>query len=124
MSLTSLNHVTIRTEDLEGTRDFYQDVLGLVDGFRPDLGFPGYWLYCGKYPVVHLVPPANGEGGGSSPDTGNFDHVAFSIGDFEAMRERLRQHGITFREQAIRDTTIRQIFLQDPNKITIELNFQ
>jgi hypothetical protein len=25
-------------------------------GFRPDLDFAGYWLYCGDVPVVHLVP--------------------------------------------------------------------
>jgi catechol 2,3-dioxygenase-like lactoylglutathione lyase family enzyme len=37
MPLTQLNHVTVRTDDLEGTRDFYQDVLGLKDGPRPPL---------------------------------------------------------------------------------------
>ena len=38
------------------TRDFYRNILGLEVGFRPDLNFPGYWLYCGDVPVVHLVP--------------------------------------------------------------------
>jgi catechol 2,3-dioxygenase-like lactoylglutathione lyase family enzyme len=123
MPLTSLHHVTIRTDDLEGTRDFYHDVLGLTEGPRPPLGFPGYWLYCGEHPVVHLVPPDNGIGGGSSTDTGNFDHVAFAAHDFEGMQQRFRGLGIHFREQRVPATSIRQLFLEDPNKVMVELNF-
>ena len=61
MGLNALHHVTVKTNDLEATRDFYSEVLGLEVGFRPDLDFPGYWLYCGPIPVVHLVPRENGE---------------------------------------------------------------
>ena len=25
------------------------------DGFRPDLGFPGYWLYAGDVPCIHIA---------------------------------------------------------------------
>jgi len=46
MPLNALHHVTVKTADLEATRDFYRDILGLEVGFRPDLNFPGYWLYC------------------------------------------------------------------------------
>ena len=55
MPLNALHHVTVKTSDLEATRDFYRDILGLEVGFRPELDFPGYWLYCGEVPVVHLV---------------------------------------------------------------------
>jgi catechol 2,3-dioxygenase-like lactoylglutathione lyase family enzyme len=123
MSLTQLNHVTVRTDDLEGTRDFYQDVLGLKDGPRPPLAFPGYWLYCGEMPVVHLVPKSNGIGGGASPDTGNFDHVAFTCDGFESMRQRFSQLGIAFREQDVPSIRLRQLFVEDPNKVMVELNF-
>jgi catechol 2,3-dioxygenase-like lactoylglutathione lyase family enzyme len=54
MGINVLHHVTVKTDDLEATRDFYRDVLGLEVGFRPDLDFSGYWLYCGDVPVVHL----------------------------------------------------------------------
>ena len=47
MGLNALHHVTVQTEDLDKTRDFYRDILGLQVGFRPDLDFPGYWLYEG-----------------------------------------------------------------------------
>lgn len=118
-----LNHVTVRTDDLEATRDFYQDYLGLKTGPRPPLGFPGYWLYAGDDAVVHLVPKSNGIGGGPSGDTGNFDHIAFTAYGYDGLRTLLQQRGIVFREQEVPETPIRQFFFEDPNRVMIELNF-
>jgi catechol 2,3-dioxygenase-like lactoylglutathione lyase family enzyme len=123
MALTQLNHVTVRTKDLEKTRDFYRDVLGLREGFRPPLSFHGYWLYCGDQAVVHLVPPHGSIGAGASEDTGNFDHVAFLADDFDGTRERFRQLDLKFRQQELPNARLRQLFVQDPNNVTIELNF-
>ena len=55
MPAMSLNHYTILARDLEATKNFYTDVVGLSVGDRPPLGFPGYWLYCGGVPTVHLI---------------------------------------------------------------------
>ena len=55
MAVQSLNHVTLRPRDMEATRDFYVDVIGLRDGERPLFHFAGYWLYAGEAPVIHLV---------------------------------------------------------------------
>ena len=41
MPLGGLQHYTIEPRDLQKTSDFYVDVLGLEDGARPPLGFPG-----------------------------------------------------------------------------------
>jgi catechol 2,3-dioxygenase-like lactoylglutathione lyase family enzyme len=123
MALMQLNHVTVRTEDLEATRNFYENVLGLKAGPRPPFKFPGYWLYCGENAVVHLVLHADAIGGGLSPDTGTFDHVAFTAYDFPGMRERFRNLGVAFREQQVPGAPNRQLFVEDPNRVTIELNF-
>ncbi len=123
MPLTQLNHVTVRTTDLDGTRDFYSDVLGLKEGPRPPLAFPGYWLYCGEQAVVHLVPPSGQIGAGEGDATGNFDHVAFVAEDFDEMRERFRRLGLRFRENEVPGIRLRQLFVQDPNKVMIEINF-
>ena len=37
-----LDHVTLRTHDLEGTRAFLEAVLGLKPGYRPAFTFSGY----------------------------------------------------------------------------------
>ncbi len=51
MPLTKMEHYLVLTKDIDATRDFYCRVLGMKDGFRPPLGFPGYWLYLGETPV-------------------------------------------------------------------------
>ena len=123
MAINALHHVTVQTNDLDATRDFYRDVLGLTVGFRPDLNFPGYWLYCGEIPVVHLVPRSNAIGGGPSDDTGCFDHFAFLASDFDAVKGRLEAKSIAFRENHIAQPPIDQLFFPDNNNVMVELNF-
>ena len=53
MSLSSLDHCSIRTIKLGETRDFYVNILGMVDGDRPDFPFPGAWLYVDGVAVAH-----------------------------------------------------------------------
>jgi len=55
MPLGGLQHYTIEPSDLEKTKEFYCDVLGLENGDRPPLDFPGYWLYSGGTATVHLM---------------------------------------------------------------------
>lgn len=124
MPLTHLNHVTVRTDDLDGTKDFYEKVLGMSAGPRPPLGFPGYWLYCGSDPLVHLVPHSNGIGGSEANTTGGFDHVAFTAKDFEGLRTHFKKLGIAFHENVRPDIGLTQLFIQDPNHVFIELNFR
>ena len=75
MPLTQLNHVTVRTRDMEGTKTFYESVLGFHAGWRPPLTFPGCRLYRGEQPVVHLVPDSGAVGAG--PD-GTMTELNFS----------------------------------------------
>src|SRR4051812_22964016 len=56
----TLNHFSIRTLDIDATRDFYERVLGLTVGPRPPFPFPGLWLYRGDHAeyanaVVHII---------------------------------------------------------------------
>src|SRR4029079_13674619 len=58
MPLTELNHYLLVAKNLERTRTFYCDVLGLELAERPDFGFPGYWLKIGDEICVHLASQA------------------------------------------------------------------
>ena len=54
--ITALNHFTVIAEDPKQTLDFYVGVLGLREGHRPDLGFPGAWLYAdGPQALLHVL---------------------------------------------------------------------
>ena len=55
MSVGVLDHFNIRTRNLAETVRFYEDVLGLEKGPRPNFAFPGAWMYSEGKPVVHLV---------------------------------------------------------------------
>ena len=123
MPLNALHHVTVKTANLEVTRDFYRDILGLEVGFRPDLNFPGYWLYCGDTPVVHLVPEGSAIGGGPSFDTGPFDHFAFLASDFDGIKAKLDRHGVKYRENHVNRPPIDPLFFPDNNNVMVELNF-
>jgi catechol 2,3-dioxygenase-like lactoylglutathione lyase family enzyme len=133
MPVTALEHYLVVSEALEETRDFYCDMLGLVDGFRPDLGFAGYWLYAGDVACLHLADRESykeykARVGTPVPqqtaDTGAIDHIAFNAVDFEATVARLEAAGLRYRRNDIRDIGLKQIFVQDPNAVTLELNFR
>ena len=130
MPLGALQHYTIEPADLERTKDFYCTVLGLENGDRPPLGFPGYWLYSGGVATVHLLGERKPREGivvrGTEKhfaDTGRFDHIAFAATDLLGVRQRLQSNQVSFREQVIPRTGGIQIFLYDPDGIGVELNF-
>lgn len=136
MAIERLDHYSIRTTKLDETRRFYTDVVGLTDGYRPKFDFPGAWLYSGERAVVHVVgiDPDNPAGliaylgdkagaGTGAEGTGTIDHVAFFASDLDGMLKRLRARNVGFRERAIPTMSLHQLFLEDPNGVTIELNY-
>lgn len=55
MPLQRLDHVNLRTRNLDAMTKWYRDVLGMEQGKRPPFPFPGAWLYIGDQAAVHLV---------------------------------------------------------------------
>jgi catechol 2,3-dioxygenase-like lactoylglutathione lyase family enzyme len=130
MPLGALQHYTIEPSDMERTKDFYCDVLGLENGDRPPLGFPGYWLYSGGVATVHLIGERTPREGivvrGTKKkfkDNGRIDHIAFAATDIDGVRQRLQSRKVEFREQTVPRTGGKQIFLYDPDGVGVELNF-
>lgn len=130
MPLGVLQHYTIEPSNLAKTKKFYCEVLGLKNGDRPPLGFPGYWLYSGGVPTVHLLGKRKPREGitvrGTKKkfkDTGRFDHIAFAATDIAGLRRKLKAKKIKFRENTIPRTGGQQIFLFDPDGVGVELNF-
>ena len=118
MSIQGMNHFNVLTDDVEATRRFYVDVIGLAEGDRPDLGFDGAWLYAGGRPILH-VSKARLPG----ERAGVIDHMAFTATDLKATVKRLEGKGVkyTLRQQA--GTRIWQIFCHDPMGAKVELDF-
>jgi catechol 2,3-dioxygenase-like lactoylglutathione lyase family enzyme len=128
MPAQSLNHYTIKVRDLEQTRKFYEDIVGLSVGERPPLPFPGYWLYCGGVPTVHLIgdrpeDAAIPDAASDPAPTGRLDHIAFACDGLKDMKANLGARGIKFDERVLPKFNMTQLFYYDPDGIAVECNF-
>ena len=121
--ILSNNHIQLVAEkDLViQLRNFYCDVVGLTEGFRPEFERFGFWLYIKDKDVLHLITPK--EGDGRSPQKSSFDHVAFKTDDYQGVLKKLKTLGIPFEEKPIPGMASHQIFLRDPAGNRVELNF-
>ena len=118
--IDGMNHFTITAEDREKTLDYYVGLLGLREGHRPDLGFPGAWLYGnGPQAVLHIYwdrPMPRDR-------TGVIDHMAFTASNLKEVKARFDERGVKYdlRRQAGAGTW--QLFSYDPNGAKVELDF-
>ena len=118
--IVGMNHFTVIAENPQKTLDFYVGLLGLTAGHRPDLGFPGAWLYAGgPHAVLHLyfdrpVPAQH---------VGVIDQMAFSAIGLQDVKVRFDERGVKYdlRRQAGAGTW--QLFCHDPNGAKVELDF-
>jgi len=123
MSVGVLDHFNIRTRNLADTVRFYVDILGLQNGDRPNFAFPGAWMYSEGKAVVHLVDISPTDEP-QKPDSGVVHHVAFASQGFAAMKERLKSKGIALDSRQVPGGDLWQIFVNDPNGVLIELNYE
>jgi catechol 2,3-dioxygenase-like lactoylglutathione lyase family enzyme len=121
MHVERLDHVNIRTHDLEATRSFYVDVVGLRAGERPPFDFPGLWLYDDNVAVIHVT--GLGPSDARTHESGSVDHIAFRVAGLGAIRERIARLHVKARECIVPRNGDLQIFLTDPNGVKIELTF-
>ena len=70
MPITQMQHYMVLAKDLEKTRAFYCDVLGLRVGPRPPFDFEGLWIYVGDVAVVHVAGQASYERTGRTEANG------------------------------------------------------
>ncbi|HEX6762493.1 MAG TPA: VOC family protein [Gaiellaceae bacterium] len=125
MPLERLDHALVLTDDVEQTKAFYCDALGLEVGERPPLPFSGYWLYLGGAACLHVADRAGYEVEAARLrlSTGPaVDHVAFAGRDYDEVSARLERAGVPAVENVAAGGALRQLFLSDPNGVRIELN--
>lgn len=133
MPLSHLEHILVQTRDMEATKRWYVEVLGMRAGYTPDFKFPVCWLYIGDQDVIHITEggantTANrkaylGQQSEAESGTGVIDHIAFRATGLRETLERLRRLAIDFKERQVDDQGLYQVFFLDPNGIKVELNF-
>ena len=118
MEITQCLHVALLVSDLDRAEQFYGEILGLRKVER-SLKFPGVWYQIGSFQIHLMVatdyhPPLI-----NAQKWGRNHHVAFSVVDFEAVKEILLTHGYPVQMSA---SGRRALFTQDPDGNIIELN--
>ena len=118
--IAGLDHVNIRTNDVDACRRFYVDSLGFEEGFRPDFDIPGIWLYLDGVPVVHIIETSDP----LENNSGSIDHIAFRAHYFDKFTARLKAEGIEYEDREIPGMDLHQLFCFDPHGIKVEFNFE
>jgi catechol 2,3-dioxygenase-like lactoylglutathione lyase family enzyme len=119
MGISAMNHFTVLTDDVPRTVDFYTKLLGLTDGARPPLSFPGAWLYTDGTAVLHVV------GGRPREELrpGVIDHMAFSAKGLADTLAMLITHNVEHTCRRQNGSGVWQVFFFDPNGARVELDF-
>ena len=132
MTIKRLDHYFIYAQSLDRTADFYSNILGLELGPRPNFDFAGSWFYLDGVPVVHA---GTADFAGGYPDneiknksnlkngTGRLDHIAFRADNIQEFEDKLTKAEIDFHIQEVKNFNLTQLFVKDPDGLTIELNF-
>jgi catechol 2,3-dioxygenase-like lactoylglutathione lyase family enzyme len=131
MPLNALFHVAIKTANLETTRRFYTEVMGMtIDPSRPatTLDFPGVWLRSpvpGGVAIFHIYAgrAAVEPDGSMARGTGVIDHVSVSAVGYLELRERLRRYEVPWRENVLPTVGLWQLFVYDPSAVLLELTY-
>ena len=128
MAVAALDHVLVLSDDIDGSRDFYCATVGVTVGERPPLPFPGYWLYAGGRPCLHIADRAiyndhaRSLGLSVAPTTATVDHVAFACSDYAEAAGRLERRGVPAHRNEVPQAGLRQLFFDGPDGVRIEVN--
>ena len=116
-----LDHINLRTAQLDRMVAWYGEVLGLTPGARPAFPFPGAWLYAGDQALVHLVGVPQDP---ADPGTDlRLEHGAFAARGFDRFFARLKARGERYRLSKVPGFPIVQVNLWDPDGNHLHVDF-
>ena len=126
LSVRAIDHVAVIARDLEASRHFYEEILGMRSVPRPDFPFPGLWFQAGKT-QIHVIFESDEAGTagpagftGTMPARGH--HMAFELDDCAVAVDQLQAAGIPIAAgPQSRPDGFRQVYIHDPDGYLVEL---
>jgi catechol 2,3-dioxygenase-like lactoylglutathione lyase family enzyme len=118
MIATAVHHISFAVSDLDRSRRFYEEILGLEQIARPDFGLPGVWYTAGNA-QIHLIETPAGADVGSGPATLTplANHNAFAVDDYEKALAHFKRHELEVLET---NAQAGQMWLRDPDGNILE----
>ena len=122
-----IQHAGLVVSDLERSRRFYREALGLEEVPRPaNFRFDGAWFRFGEY-ELHLLAEEHTTGGAGQPNAGAgaerglTHHLAFEVDDLDAACARLAEAGVALSGGPMpRGDGVTQVFFFDPDGYVLE----
>lgn len=119
MPLQSLDHVNIRTKNLDALASWYEQVLGLSLGARPNAPVDGRWMYLGDKPIVHLVDANQVDPIGQPA----LEHFAISASGLDSFLARMDATGTPYQLAEIAQIGTVQVNIADSDGNHIHVDF-
>ena len=110
--------------DVDEAIAFYRDELGFTEVMHPAPAFA--MLERGDLRLV-LSAPGGGPGGGQAmpdgtlPAPGGWNRFSLEVSDLAAIVDRLRAHGVRFRNDIVTGVGGKQTLVEDPSGNPVEL---
>lgn len=126
IAVKSLDHATLVVKDLERSRQFYVDVLGMREVPRPAFSFAGSWFQAGAT-QIHLILEFKGSGPAGNllaqeKRNSRTHHIAFLVDDAAAVLPLLKDAGVNVLSgPKPRPDGYIQVFVTDPDGHVVEL---
>lgn len=120
MAVLGLDHVNIRTTDVDASARFYVEIFDFEFRKGPEVaGNRANWLFdrSGR-PIIHFRMAT-----AEAQSTGSIDHIALTCDDKDVILERLKTRGIQFNVFENPAEPMTQVFVKDPHGVMLELRF-
>jgi catechol-2,3-dioxygenase len=120
MEIRLLEHVNLRTANLDRLEKWYCQVLGLKPGYRPPFKSTGRWLYAGDIPMVHLLYIKEQK----ATEDPTMEHFAMRASGLKDFLNIIKEMNIPYRTVRVPELRAFQIYISDPDGNNMHIDFQ
>ncbi len=118
------DHIALYVKDLKTSAEFYENVMELKVIPEPFHDGKHVWLRTGAHSQLHLI-----QGAAEITDHDINSHFAYSVNNLETFTRHLDAMHVKYgnwkgdsKSPQLRPDGVKQVYLQDPDKIWIEVN--
>lgn len=119
-----VNHIAVHVSNLNSSKEFYQKIVGLNEIEEPFKDGVHAWYDIGGGAALHIIEAAN-----VPTQISKVNHLCFSMKDMDSFIKTLQNTNYPFEswvgekgKVTVRVDGIRQIYIQDPDGMWLEIN--